>query len=98
MSTSPSTLTALIPKAINWSIALSIFLIIAGLIALFLPFLSGVAITLFFAWAMILSGITHIIFAFKTHTTVFPICDVLTGPICLFTSVYLIPHPFAALI
>ena len=48
MSTRPSTLTALIPQAINWSIALSILLIVAGLIALLLPFISGVAITLFF--------------------------------------------------
>jgi uncharacterized membrane protein HdeD (DUF308 family) len=69
MSTAPSTLSGLIPKAINWSIALSIFLIIAGFFALLLPFISGVAITLFFGWAMILSGITHLIFAFKTHTT-----------------------------
>src|SRR5258708_21950244 len=93
MSTSPSTLTALIPKAINWSIALSIFLIIAGLIALFLPFLSGVAITLFFGWAMILSGITHLIFAFKTHTPRVRIWEGLTGLIYLFPVPYLILPP-----
>jgi uncharacterized membrane protein HdeD (DUF308 family) len=98
MSTSPSTLTALIPKAINWSIALSIFLIIAGLIALFLPFLSGVALTLFFGWAMILSGITHLIFAFKTHTTGVRIWEILIGLIYFFTGVYLILHPLDALI
>ena len=69
MSATPSTLSGLVPKAINWSIALSVLLIIAGLIALLLPFISGVAITLFFGWMMILSGITHLIFAFKTHTT-----------------------------
>jgi uncharacterized membrane protein HdeD (DUF308 family) len=97
MSTAPSTLTGLIPKAINWSIALSVLLIIAGLIALFLPFLSGVAITLFFGWAMILSGVTHLIFAFKTHTTGVRIWEVLIGLIYLFTGVYLILHPLAAL-
>jgi uncharacterized membrane protein HdeD (DUF308 family) len=98
MSATPSTLGALVPNAINWSIALSILLIIAGLIALFLPFISGVAITLFFGWMMILSGITHLIFAFKTHTTGGRIWEILIGLIYLFTGVYLILHPLDALL
>jgi uncharacterized membrane protein HdeD (DUF308 family) len=98
MSSTPSTLSALVPKAINWSIALSILLIIAGLIALLLPFISGVAITLFFGWMMILSGITHFIFAFKTHTTGGVIWELLIGAIYLFTGVYLILHPLDALL
>ena len=98
MSTVPSTLGALVPKAINWSIALSVLLIIAGLIALCLPFLSGVAITLFFGWAMILSGITHLIFAFKTHTTGGRVWEIIIGIIYLFTGFYLIFHPLDALL
>src|ERR1700680_878445 len=98
MSTTPSTLTALVPKAINWSIALSIFLIVAGLVALLVPFLSGVAITLFFGWAMILSGITHFIFAFKTHTTGGLIWELLIGAVYFFTGVLLILHPLDALL
>jgi len=98
MSTAPSTLGALVPKAINWSIALSVLLIIAGLIALLLPFISGVAITLFFGWMMILSGITHLIFAFKTHTTGGRVWEVLIGLIYLFTGFYLILHPLDALL
>ena len=69
MSTAPSTFTGLIPKAINWSIALSLLLIIAGLFAICIPSVSGLAITLIFGWTMIFSGITHFVFAFKTHTT-----------------------------
>jgi uncharacterized membrane protein HdeD (DUF308 family) len=98
MSTAPSTLSGLIPNAINWSIALSIFLIIAGLFALLLPFISGVAITLFFGWAIILSGITHLIFAFKTHTTGGRVWEILIGLIYLFTGFYLILHPLDALL
>ena len=37
MSTYPPTLSALAPKAINWSIALSILLILAGLVAVLIP-------------------------------------------------------------
>jgi uncharacterized membrane protein HdeD (DUF308 family) len=97
MSTTPSTLSALAPKAINWSIALSVLLIVAGLFAILIPWLSGIAITLFFGWAMIISGITHFIFAFKTHTTGGRIWELLIGAIYAFTGFYLIFHPIDAL-
>jgi uncharacterized membrane protein HdeD (DUF308 family) len=98
MSTAPSTLSALAPKAINWSIALSVLLIVAGFFAMLIPFLSGVAITLFFGWAMIISGVTHFIFAFKTHTKGGLIWELLIGAVYLFTGVYLILHPLDALL
>jgi uncharacterized membrane protein HdeD (DUF308 family) len=98
MSTAPSTLSALAPKAINWSIALSVLLIVAGFFAMLIPFISGVAITLFFGWAMIISGVTHFIFAFKTHTKGGLIWELLIGAVYLFTGVYLILHPLDALL
>jgi len=98
MSTTPATLSGLAPKAINWSIALSILLILAGLFAILIPSISGIAITLFFGWAMIVSGITHFIFAFKTHTKGGLIWELLIGAVYLFTGVYLILHPLDALL
>ena len=98
MSTAPATLSGLIPKAVNWSIALSILLIMAGLFAILIPAFSGIGVTIIFAWAMIFSGITHLIFAFKTHTTGGVIWELLVGAIYLFTGVYLLLHPLDALI
>ena len=97
MSATPSTLGALVPKAINWSIALSVLLIIAGLFAILVPAISGLGVTLLFGWLMILSGITHFVFAFKTHTTGGLIWELIIGAIYLFTGFYLILHPVAAL-
>ena len=98
MTTTPATLSALAPKAINWSIALSVLLIVAGFFAMLIPFISGVAITLFFGWAMIISGVPHFIFAFKTHTKGGLIWELLIGAVYLFTGVYLILHPLDALL
>jgi uncharacterized membrane protein HdeD (DUF308 family) len=98
MTTTPSALSALAPKAVNWSIALSVLLIVAGFFAMLIPFISGVAITLFFGWAMIISGVTHFIFAFKTHTKGGLIWELLIGAVYLFTGVYLILHPLDALL
>jgi uncharacterized membrane protein HdeD (DUF308 family) len=98
MSTSSASLSALTPKSIGWSIALSVLLILAGLFAILVPPLSGLAVTLIFGWSMIISGITHFIFAFKTHTTGGVLWELLVGALYLFTGVYLIIHPLSALI
>jgi uncharacterized membrane protein HdeD (DUF308 family) len=98
MSTAPSTLTALIPKAINWSLALSILLIVAGLFAILVPTVSGIAITLVFGWAMVFSGITHFVFAFKTHTTGGRIWELLVGAVYLLTGFVLLMHPLDSLL
>jgi uncharacterized membrane protein HdeD (DUF308 family) len=98
MSTTPLTLSGLAPKAINWSIFLSILLILAGLFAILLPSVSGIAITLYFGWAMIISGITHFVFAFKTHTTGSRIWELLVGAVYIFTGVILLMHPLDSLL
>jgi uncharacterized membrane protein HdeD (DUF308 family) len=98
MSSDVTPFSVIAPKSITWSIALSIFLVLAGLFALLIPFVSGIGITLFFAWAMIVSGLTHFIFAFKTHTTGGVIWELLVGAVYLFTGVYLLLHPLEALI
>src|ERR1700761_8736234 len=98
MSTAPTTLSGFTPKSLNWSIFLSILLILAGLFAILLPPVSGLAITLIYGWSMIFSGITHFVFAFKTHTTGGVIWELLVGAVYLFTGVYLIMHPLSALI
>jgi uncharacterized membrane protein HdeD (DUF308 family) len=98
MSTTSTSLSALSPKSISWSIALSLLLIVAGIFAILVPPVSGIAVTLIFAWAMIFSGITHFVFAFKTHTTGGVIWELLVGAVYLATGVYLLLHPLDALI
>ena len=98
MSTASASLSALSPKSISWSIALSVLLILAGLFAILVPPVSGIAVTLIFAWAMIFSGITHFVFAFKTHTTGGVLWEILVGAVYLFTGIYLLLHPLDALI
>ncbi|HTH52982.1 MAG TPA: DUF308 domain-containing protein [Edaphobacter sp.] len=84
-------------KTVNWSIFLSILLILVGFVTLLLPFLGGIGITIFIGWLMIVSGITHIIFAWKSHTTGGKIWELLVGLAYLFAGIYLITHPVAGL-
>jgi uncharacterized membrane protein HdeD (DUF308 family) len=98
MSTSASPIADFVPKSLNWSIFLSVLLILAGIIALFLPMVSGLGITLFLGWLLIVSGVTHFIFAFKSHHTGHLIWELLLGAVYVFTGIYLILHPVAGLL
>ncbi len=93
MSSTPAPLSAIAHRSVNWSIALSILLIVAGFFALLIPELSGLGVTLFLGWLLIISGITHLIFAWKVHTTSRVLWEILVGIAYLLTGIYMIAHP-----
>jgi uncharacterized membrane protein HdeD (DUF308 family) len=98
MNTQATSFPTVAPKSLGWSIALSVILILAGIFAVTVPSVSGLGITLVFGWLMIVSAVTHFVFAFKTHTTGSVLWELLVGAVYLFTGVYLIMHPLSALI
>jgi len=85
-------------KSIGWSITLSVFLIVAGLVAILLPPIMGLGVTLYIGWLLVLSGITHFVFAWKSHTAGAVLWEVLVGLIYLVAGGYLILHPLAGLL
>jgi uncharacterized membrane protein HdeD (DUF308 family) len=56
--------TGVIKKASGWGIAFAILIILAGIVALTLPFASGIAITIVIGWLLVVSGVFHIADAF----------------------------------
>lgn len=86
------------PKALNWSIALSIFLILAGLVAILLPPIMGLGVTLYIGWLLIFSAIAHFAFAWKSHSAGAVLWEILVGLVYLFAGGYLILHPLAGLL
>jgi uncharacterized membrane protein HdeD (DUF308 family) len=98
MSSAPTPLRDIARKTTGWSIALSVLLILAGLCAILIPFISGIGITVFIGWAMFLSGVFHFILAFKTHTTGSVLWEILLGIVYVFAGFYLIFHPLSGLL
>jgi len=84
-------------KTVNWSIFLSILLIIIGFFTLMLPFIGGIGIAIYVSWAMIVSGVTHVVFAFKTYTTGSVLWELLVGLVYLVAGIYVLLHPLAGL-
>jgi uncharacterized membrane protein HdeD (DUF308 family) len=98
MSVAPSACSTIPRKSIGWSIALSIFLILAGIVAILLPPIMGLGVTLYIGWLLALSGIVHLVFAWKSHSAGAVLWEVLVGIVYLFAGGYLILHPMAGLL
>ena len=86
-----------IRHAFAWSLTMSILLIVAGLAAILLPLVSGIAITLIVGRFFTIAGVLHLLFAWKTHTTSGVLFEILLGFLYIFTGVYMLFHPIFGL-
>jgi len=60
----PGSAASPLKKASGWGIAFAILIILAGILAISLPFASGIAITILVGWLLVVSGVFHIADAF----------------------------------
>lgn len=52
-------------RVTGWSIALSILMIIAGIVAIVSPFIAGIVVTRVVGWLLLFSGVLHLVYAFR---------------------------------
>jgi uncharacterized membrane protein HdeD (DUF308 family) len=57
-----------VKKASGWGIAYALLIIFAGILAITLPFASGIFISILVGWLLVFSGIFHIADAFHAHS------------------------------
>jgi uncharacterized membrane protein HdeD (DUF308 family) len=93
-----STTTPSVRRASGWGIAYAILIILVGLLAISLPFASGIGVTIAIGWLLLLSGIFHIAEAFHPHDTGSVIWRVLVGVVYVVGGLELIFHPAFGLI
>jgi uncharacterized membrane protein HdeD (DUF308 family) len=98
MSSVPSPIVQGVRHAFGWSIALAVLMILAGAIAIVVPIVSGVAVTLIVGWFFTMTGVLHFLFAWKLHTTSGVFWELLLGFVYVFSGIYLIVHPLAGLV
>lgn len=56
-------------KVTGWSIAISVLMIIAGLLAILLPLEAGIAVNIFVGWMLIFAAAAHFVYAWSTRGT-----------------------------
>jgi uncharacterized membrane protein HdeD (DUF308 family) len=94
---STPSLGAIAKESIGGSIALSLFMILAGFLAIVIPPAGGLAVVLVLAWLLMFSGAAHLVFAWYTRTAGALVWELLVGILYLFVGVYTLAHPAAGL-
>src|ERR1700742_4927056 len=80
-------------KSSGMAIVIAILLILAGLAAISLPFIAGIAISIVVAWLLIFGGVIHLFFGWHTRSAGAVIWKVLVGVAYLAAAFYILAHP-----
>jgi len=80
-----------------WSIGLSLLMIAAGVLAVSVPAVAGVAVTAVVGWLLVFSGLLHIAFAWSAGRAAAVLLEVLLGFVYGVIGLYLVSSPLAGL-
>jgi uncharacterized membrane protein HdeD (DUF308 family) len=88
-----ATSTATLAKhAVEWSVVLSIAMILAGMVGIIAPAAAGITVTVLAGWLLIFSGIAHLIFGWERRTTGVLLWELVVGILYLIVGCYLLIH------
>ncbi len=93
-----TTIRAIARESINWSIGLSVAMILLGLLALATPLATGIAVTAIVAWGLLLLGFLHFWFAWHTRGAGSLVWELLIGVLYCFVGSFLLTHPLTGLV
>jgi uncharacterized membrane protein HdeD (DUF308 family) len=86
-----------INREVGWSIAMSVVMIVAGVMAIIVPPASGIAVTILVGWLMIFNGAAHIAYGWHARSGGGLLWGILLGILYGFTGGYILVNPAAGL-
>jgi uncharacterized membrane protein HdeD (DUF308 family) len=99
-----STITGVMPairgevrQSATWSIVLSVLMIISGVLALAIPPVAGLTVTVMFGWLMIVTGAFHLGFAWRGHGAAAVIGEIAIAVLYGAIGFYMLARPVAGL-
>jgi uncharacterized membrane protein HdeD (DUF308 family) len=94
---SETSVGTIVKSSVGWSIALSVLVIVAGVLAIALPQLGGIAVSLVIAWLLIFIGATHFLFGWQARSAGGIVWHILLGILDIAVGIYLLMRPVAGL-
>jgi uncharacterized membrane protein HdeD (DUF308 family) len=82
----------------GWSIAISLLIILAGVLAIGLPVAAGIAVNIVVAWLLVIGGVAHLAFGWHIRAMGGLLWQVLLGVLYIGIGVYLLARPVAGLV
>ena len=98
MSVTSTPVPVIVRKSLGWSIALSVLMILAGVLAIVIPPAAGIAVTVLFGWLLIFSGAAHLVFGWQTRSTGGLLFELLLGIVYIAAGVYLLGNPVTGMV
>jgi len=95
--TTSATFTDDVRTSATWSTVLSILMMLTAGLALLAPAITGVTVTLFFGWLLIVSGVLHIGYAWRASDAGAILWEVLTAIVYAAAGFYLLSQPVLGL-
>lgn len=95
---SESSVGTIVKTSLGWSIALSVLMIVAGLLAVALPQLGGIAVSLLVGWVLIFVGTAHLMFGWHTRGAGGIVWHMLLGILDIAVGGYILFRPVAGLV
>ena len=88
-----TTMSGRVRESITWSIVLSVLMIVSGVLAIWIPAIAGLAVTIAFGWLLIFTGALHLAFAWRGQGAATVIGEVLISLFYAALGVYMIIRP-----
>jgi uncharacterized membrane protein HdeD (DUF308 family) len=98
MSTSSTSLVNAEKKVLGWSIVLSLLLVFAGILAIVLPPIAGLGVTILVGWLLIFSGVGHLVYGWQTREKGGMIWEMLLGVVYIGAGAYVLWNPILGLV
>src|ERR1700726_1302791 len=80
-------------KASGWSVVWGILMFICGILAISVPLTSSIGIVIVLAWLILFAGISHLIFAFQSHSVGGFLWQVLLAVVYGIAGIYMLMNP-----
>lgn len=81
-----------------WSVVLGVLLLIAGLLAIALPPIAGIAASIFFGWLLLFAGVAHLVYAWSERSTGAVVWQILIGIVYVIAALYMLVLPVAGVV
>jgi uncharacterized membrane protein HdeD (DUF308 family) len=88
-----TTVAEVAKKVSGWSIAISVLMIVAGLLAILLPMEAGFAVNILVGWMLLFAAAAHFVYAWFSRGVGGVIWKVLVGVLYACIAFYLLEHP-----
>ncbi len=84
-------------QSATWSIVVSVLMMVSGVLAMAIPPIAGLAITVMFGWLLIVTGALHLGFAWRGHGAANVVGEIVVAALYAALGFYMLARPVAGL-